>query len=530
MRLQLAPLGLMLGRWRFKQAIPDLLLNERSKDALENEFVVRGTIQEVLVKLATQQVGANLPLLCVVRGIFLTDFLWLQRWKTSDGSDYVEELKRQVAEKVTETPALGQQGMNYRLGQDDAKQVRAILSAMDGRQRADPCGWALLQRSAWESVNNLKKVQEMEELAQFKKLGWVYTVQPDTLQLVDQPEFLKATSKRTGKPVQEHFLEETRAMVDVYDVVDTDVFKSVNKPALINLIMDQYNAEGTIQQSDLEAMAEIFVLRFVKDDVKGCCGGDGTDKEVVRRIRASWESYYRCSAEDADAKSTYMRELKADLQEIGLFHHECVQLSDSMFVFDRESKIILHTGFSVWRASWFFLPFISLIPALLMANSAVDGQLASLGTFIFIMSLWSLGWGYLWITWDSIEPLQSKQFLSELPPPFRAMMLTLIKEMFNLTGFAFMPSLPWQQMEEPPDAPNPQKLMLLGFFNIGDVDTHFWIFIGAVIAIATTPILLYLTRDRGRGPEAAKQRERRNLVVNSKITSNQDALRSHFIF
>ena len=104
-------------------------------------------------------------------------------------------------------------------------------------------------------------------------------MQPDTLQLADQPDFLKATSKMTGKPVQEQFVEETRAMVDVYDVVDTDVFKSVNKPALINLIMDQYNAEGTIQQSDLEAMAETFVLRFVKDQTKGCCGGDGTDKD-----------------------------------------------------------------------------------------------------------------------------------------------------------------------------------------------------------------------------------------------------------
>ena len=119
----------------------------------------------------------------------------------------------------------------------------------------------------------------------------------------------------------------------------------------------------------------------------------------------------------------------------------------------------------------------------------------------------------VWITWESIEPIHSKQFLSELPPPYRAMMLALIKEMFNLTGFAFFPALPWQQMEEPPDAPNPQMVMLAGFFNIGDVDTHFIIFIVAVCAIASTPILLYLTREKGRGPDAAKQRSRRNLVV-----------------
>lgn len=338
----LTPVMMMLGKWRFEQAIPDLLLNERAKDASENEFVLRGPLSFVL--------GALCP-----------------------------DFKDSIAEKVSEIPALGGAGLNFRMGSEDAKQVRTILSAMNDRQRADPCGWALLQRAAWVGVKSRSK-EVQRQVEQFRKHGWVYTHVS-----TDQPELSKD---------QETFLDETMEVVDVHDVVDTEVFKSINKPALINLILKLDTSDEKIQRSDLEAMAETFVVQFEQlTESGGCCGGSGTDKDVVQRVRENWKGYIS-KEKSTEEKAVHLRELKADLQEVRLFPQECVRLSDSMFVFDRETKTVLHTGFDIWWRMALFLPFISLIPALLMANSDVEGQLASLGTFVFIMSLWSLGWMY----------------------------------------------------------------------------------------------------------------------------------------
>jgi hypothetical protein len=51
-------------------------------------------------------------------------------------------------------------------------------------------------------------------------------------------------------------------------------------------------------------------------------------------------------------------------------------------------------------------------------------------------------------------------------------------------------------MEVPPSVPHPQKFMLAGFLNFGDVNTQKWTFIGAAAMVVLSFVLLGVTKWR----------------------------------
>ena len=415
--------------------------------------------------------------------------------------------------------------MNFarRLAQKDAKRLRRILSGMSGRQRADPCGWALMQYAIGENIvynPDVPKNPELREEQQAMKDAHMSVVDMET---VDgdfkgvEKELLMDRMVRTAAArmdVHGKTMYEQQLSKDNKPMYEPTLGKNGELVPIRALGRDGEPVASLASWSELENVSKTLKVRYssVADGTATrCCS-----KEEHKDIRTKWKEYCQ-EGIDHSEKATYLRELKALLQEVDLFDGEIVTLKEDMCEFEQVSKTVLHTGFSVWLKVWYYLPFITLFPAVLMVNTAVDGKLASLGVFIFIMSLWSLGWGYLWLTWDEVKPIETKQFLAELPPTstYRLMMIAQVKEMFNLIGFAFFPAVPWGQVEEPEEAPEPQSFMLAGFFQFGDVDTDLWIFLGTIALIAGSPFLMYLTRDRGRGPDASKRRSRRNLITST---------------
>ena len=49
-------------------------------------------------------------------------------------------------------------------------------------------------------------------------------------------------------------------------------------------------------------------------------------------------------------------------------------------------------------------------------------------------------------------------------------------------------------MAVPPRVPRPQKIMMAGFFEFGDVDTNFWAFVGSTCLVLLAFVLMYVTR------------------------------------
>ena len=60
-------------------------------------------------------------------------------------------------------------------------------------------------------------------------------------------------------------------------------------------------------------------------------------------------------------------------------------------------------------------------------------------------------------------------------------------------------------MHVPPHVPSPTKVMMVGFFEFGDIDTNFWAFVGSIFLVLLAFAMLYLTRK----PEDTS----RNLVI-----------------
>ena len=150
---------------------------------------------------------------------------------------------------------------------------------------------------------------------------------------------------------------------------------------------------------------------------------------------------------------------------------------------------------------WLYTSLLTVIPAWLFASAhedAADGAAVSgaAGVACFVLSLWFLGWGFLWYQADQIQPIQPKHHLAHMPFMHRLKLFSTAGECYNYSGFSFFPALPWKAMAVPPSVPNPQVMMLAGFFDFGGVDTQFWTFVGSAAATMLGFVLLGVYRKK----------------------------------
>eukprot|EP01043_Picozoa_sp_COSAG02_P048149 COSAG02_NODE_4698_length_5082_cov_4.415412_2_plen_1410_part_00 len=153
--------------------------------------------------------------------------------------------------------------------------------------------------------------------------------------------------------------------------------------------------------------------------------------------------------------------------------------------------------------TWVWASLLTVVPAALMAPAdevAYDAGalLGAAATVCFVLALWSLGWAFLWYKAPDIRPVQPNQCMLDMPPAWllRLKFISVAGECYNYCGFSFFPALPWKAMEVPPSMPNPQGIMLAGFFEFGhDVNVHFWMFIGAAMLVVLAFVLLGSSED-----------------------------------
>ena len=172
--------------------------------------------------------------------------------------------------------------------------------------------------------------------------------------------------------------------------------------------------------------------------------------------------------------------------------------------------------------AWLWMTLLTLVPAALFASANEGAHDAGAsrgagGVACLVMALWALGWGFLWSHWrpvytgsfdveefvcegfrdKGIQPIGEQQRLAHMPPDWllRLKFVSVVGECYNYCGFSFFPALPWRAMQTPPSVPHPQAIMLAGFLDFGDLDTRFWIFVGAAATVMLGFILLALQRD-----------------------------------
>jgi hypothetical protein len=150
---------------------------------------------------------------------------------------------------------------------------------------------------------------------------------------------------------------------------------------------------------------------------------------------------------------------------------------------------------ALWIAALTVVPAVLFTWADFATSSHATSTLGACGVFVFVTALWMLGWAFLWYRGEKLQPIAGNQHLATMPPVTlqRLKLFTVLSECYNYCGFSYFPALPWKAMVVPPWVPHPQIVMLAGFFYFDDVDTHFWIFLGASVTVVLSFVLLGLT-------------------------------------
>jgi hypothetical protein len=150
---------------------------------------------------------------------------------------------------------------------------------------------------------------------------------------------------------------------------------------------------------------------------------------------------------------------------------------------------------ALWIAALTVVPAVLFTWADFATSSHATSTLGACGVFVFVTALWMLGWAFLWYRGEKLQPIAGNEHLATMPPVTlqRLKLFTVLSECYNYCGFSYFPALPWKAMVVPPWVPHPQIVMLAGFFYFDDVDTHFWIFLGASVTVVLSFVLLGLT-------------------------------------
>ena len=160
-----------------------------------------------------------------------------------------------------------------------------------------------------------------------------------------------------------------------------------------------------------------------------------------------------------------------------------------------DSRWTIIFALALWIAALTVVPAVLFTWADFATSSHATSTLGACGVIVFITALWMLGWAFLWYRGAKLEPIAGNQHLATMPPVTlqRLKLFTVLSECYNYCGFSYFPALPWKAMVVPPEVPHPQIVMLAGFFYFDDVDTHFWIFLGASVTVVLSFVLLGLT-------------------------------------
>jgi hypothetical protein len=160
-----------------------------------------------------------------------------------------------------------------------------------------------------------------------------------------------------------------------------------------------------------------------------------------------------------------------------------------------DSQRVIIFALTLWIAALTVVPAVLFTWAGFATSNRAKSALGACGVFVFITALWMLGWAFLWYRGEKLEPIAGNERLAALPPVTlqRLKLFTVLSECYNYCGFSYFPALPWRAMAVPPKVPHPQMMMLAGFFYFDDVDTHFWIFLGASVMVVLSFVLLGLT-------------------------------------
>ena len=146
------------------------------------------------------------------------------------------------------------------------------------------------------------------------------------------------------------------------------------------------------------------------------------------------------------------------------------------------------------------LPAAFISTAELLSSASTVSALGSAGIFVFIATLWTLGWAFLWHRGVKLHPVESSSHLRTMPPKplLRLKLLTVALECFNYCGFSFFPALPWKAMEVPNNVPHPQTVMLAGLVEFEEEptwapDLNYWTFVGAAVVVPLSFASLFWT-------------------------------------
>ena len=150
----------------------------------------------------------------------------------------------------------------------------------------------------------------------------------------------------------------------------------------------------------------------------------------------------------------------------------------------------------MWGFVWIYTALLMLAPASLIAYADGAGELAELGAGVYVLLLWAIGWLYMWYHSGSIETIQRKQRLLNIPPDIvvRLKLLTIMVECYYYAGFSFFPVVPWKEMGVPQLAPRPESVMMAGFFEFEDAAVQRVAFQSACILTILGVLMVVKTR------------------------------------
>eukprot|EP01043_Picozoa_sp_COSAG02_P028375 COSAG02_NODE_1717_length_11210_cov_6.149401_2_plen_1527_part_00 len=162
------------------------------------------------------------------------------------------------------------------------------------------------------------------------------------------------------------------------------------------------------------------------------------------------------------------------------------------------------TPFVVWFAC---AAALLVLPAVVLMRCAESMGL--LGTLLFLLVLWLIGWFLLWYRAPSLGWVTERQHLAAVPSEggigLKLRLLVVAIECYNYAGCAFVPAVPWQAVTEPLGLPSVSSIMLAGFFeqpvseSIGDSEASatlglmYWTFVAALVVVPVAFVLLFLT-------------------------------------
>jgi len=100
----------------------------------------------------------------------------------------------------------------------------------------------------------------------------------------------------------------------------------------------------------------------------------------------------------------------------------------------------------------------------------------------------------------TMRPVKDQMaMMTDLPPGWkmRLKLYTLLYEGYVYSGFSFFPALPWQEVEIPPQLPDESlDVMRWGILELSGQSTHYFTFVGAVLFVPLSFLLLYLSRNK----------------------------------